>query len=325
MTATAIAAYSFVVGIALGMFIPSVFVDSDPNHQISTDTTKAQIFTLGLATAITSSVILIPVFLTFKNDNGHIEPIQEQEESVVNVVVTNKNKSWNDLKMLMGNKSFMLTCLASSFLMGYCGSITTVLEQMIVVYDFTSQQASYMGALYQITGITGGLLCSTYITYASRSNVKMPPYKGVLVLIALLTLLCKCYISLLNTFLAGLLVYYAMMSRISWLLYVAIGFNGFANLSTNSVMYELGVETTFNQVGEATSCGFINLLVNIFQFIFIMILTPILDRRNVEAVFLSMAILLGITLAGVIIAILAPYDYKRTKHQMLTETRSLVL
>jgi len=37
------------------------------------------------------------------------------------------------------NISFVLTTLASSCLLGYFATFTTVLEQMIVVYDFTSQ------------------------------------------------------------------------------------------------------------------------------------------------------------------------------------------
>ncbi len=63
---------------------------------------------------------------------------------------------------------------------------------------------------------------------------------------------------------ASLLVYYAMINRITWLLYVAIGLNGFFICSTQSASYELGVETTFNEVGEATSSGLINLVINVF-------------------------------------------------------------
>jgi hypothetical protein len=45
-------------------------------------------------------------------------------------------------------------------------------------------------------------------------------------------------------------------------LYIAVGLNGAACLSINSVMYELGVEATYPEVGEATSSGFINLIIN---------------------------------------------------------------
>ena len=63
-------------------------------------------------------------------------------------------------------------------------------------------------------------------------------------------------------------------------LYVSVALNGFANLSINAAMYELGVEVTYKEVGEATSSGFVNLLINTLQFAFIMALTPLLDNRS---------------------------------------------
>ena len=105
-----------------------------------------------------------------------------------------------------------------------------------------------------------------------------------------------------------------MINQLTLLLYISIGLNGFANLSINSVMFELGVEVTYQQVGEATSSGFINVLINVFQFIFIMILTPILDAKDKQAVLISMGILIGITLLGVLMTVVAPFDYKRAKH-----------
>jgi drug/metabolite transporter superfamily protein YnfA len=61
---------------------------------------------------------------------------------------------------------------------------------MIRVYDFTSQQASYMGALFQLFGIAGGLLCSLYINSRSSKGF-LPPYKFFLLLIGILTTFSK--------------------------------------------------------------------------------------------------------------------------------------
>lgn len=109
-----------------------------------------------------------------------------------------------------------------------------------------------------------------------------------------------------------------MVNRITWLLYVSLILNGFFAQSTNSTAYELGVETTFQEVGEATSCGLINMIVNIFQFVIIMIVTPILQARSEENVFITMAILFGICLAALLVSMLAPYEYKRFHHQQST-------
>jgi hypothetical protein len=79
-----------------------------------------------------------------------------------------------EFKIMMKSKSFMLTTIASTMQNVYYGVFTTVLEQMIRVYDFTSAQASYLGAVFQIGGILGGLLCSTILTVTSSPSKERP-------------------------------------------------------------------------------------------------------------------------------------------------------
>lgn len=94
-----------------------------------------------------------------------------------------------------------------------------------------------MGALFQATGIVGGLLCSWYLTNAvkghTQERVNLPPYKGTLLLIGALTLI------------TGVMVYLAMIYKHTLALYITIGLNGLANLSTYAIMYELAVEVTY--------------------------------------------------------------------------------
>lgn len=59
------------------------------------------------------------------------------------------------------------------------------------------------------------------------------------------------------------MVYFAMIYRSTVGLYLSICLNGMANLSINSVMFELAVEVTYGSVGEATSAGFLNVMINI--------------------------------------------------------------
>jgi hypothetical protein len=101
---------------------------------------------------------------------------------------------------MVTSKSFMLATFASTMPNVYFGAFTTVLEQMIRVYDFTSQQASYLGALFQIGGILGGLLCSTLLTRASHplmpGVLRKAPYKKVLLGISISTILSNNHVSL---------------------------------------------------------------------------------------------------------------------------------
>ena len=79
-------------------------------------------------------------------------------------------------------------------------------------------------------------------------------------------------------------------------------------------MYELVVEVTYGDVGEATSNGFLNSVINISQFLFILAITPLLDWRTEQGVFLTMIILLAIAFFGLIISIFSPIDFKRTRY-----------
>lgn len=56
--------------------------------------------------------------------------------------------------------------------------------------------------------------------------------------------------------------------------------NGFFNLADFSIAYEMTIFIVREKnVGEATICGFINLLANAFGFAFIMGLTPLLNNE----------------------------------------------
>ncbi len=58
-------------------------------------------------------------------------------------------------------------------------------------------------------------------------------------------------------------MYMAMISKNTPLLYLSIILNGFCNLSIFGVMCELVVEVSYPSVGEATSVGFLNVVINI--------------------------------------------------------------
>ena len=59
---------------------------------------------------------------------------------------------------------------------------------------------------------------------------------------------------------------------------MSVMINAFFGMGIYSVVYEMGVEQTY-PIGEATSHGFINTLANLFSFIIILILTPILNKQ----------------------------------------------
>jgi FLVCR family feline leukemia virus subgroup C receptor-related protein len=80
----------------------------------------------------------------------------------------------------------MLSTFSSALVIGYFYSITTVLEEMMALYDFTDTQSSYLGTLFEFAGILGGIACSIILT-------KSPKYKLTSILISVLTIISKLY------------------------------------------------------------------------------------------------------------------------------------
>ena len=64
LKSTAIAANSFIFGVSFGLFIPSLFVDE---HELDQGVLKDQIFTLGVFSAVLSTIVTLPVLFTFKS------------------------------------------------------------------------------------------------------------------------------------------------------------------------------------------------------------------------------------------------------------------
>ena len=114
------------------------------------------------------------------------------------------------------------------------------------------------------------MLCSTYLTKSSSPIIpgvlRKAPYKKVLLGICVSTILSKNenHISRnLIILIAGVCVYMAIIYKLTSLLYASVILNGFCNLSIFGVMCELVVEVSYPQVGEATSVGFLNVIINI--------------------------------------------------------------
>eukprot|EP00347_Sterkiella_histriomuscorum_P005502 403356370 len=226
--ATSFGANASTFGIAAGFFLPSVFISDD----------------------ISQMRILLD------NKPPTCPTVSQQMNSEVMAQFSLKK----DCVQLVRNKSFVFTGLASSLMMGFFFAFTTVLEQMVVIYNFSLTQTSYLGSIYQFAGIGGGIVTSIVLTY-------FPRYKPTSIVIASLT------------FLSYMMVHFAIYSQSFAFLVVAIIFNGFFCLSIFSVAFELGVELSF-PVGEASSGGLINSVANVIGFVVVFIMTPILNNNQ---------------------------------------------
>eukprot|EP00347_Sterkiella_histriomuscorum_P005469 403356498 len=252
--ATSFGANASTFGIAAGFFLPSVFISDDISQ--SEDFVRQQTFWLLMTVSIAGSVILLLVIFLLQDKPPTCPTVSQQMNSEVMAQFSLKK----DCVQLVRNKSFVFTGLASSLMMGFFFAFTTVLEQMVVIYNFSLTQTSYLGSIYQFAGIGGGIVTSIVLTY-------FPRYKPTSIVIASLT------------FLSYIKVHFAIYSQSFAFLVVAIIFNGFFCLSIFSVAFELGVELSF-PVGEASSGGLINSVANVIGFVVVFIMTPILNNNQ---------------------------------------------
>ena len=73
---------------------------------------------------------------------------------------------------LIKSKEFVFAFVAHSLVISYYFSVVTLIMQIIGVYGFSSDQASYLMTAFQFTGIAGGLLSSMILTRLGTSYFK---------------------------------------------------------------------------------------------------------------------------------------------------------
>jgi hypothetical protein len=89
---------------------------------------------------------------------------------------------------------------------------------------------------------------------------------------------------------------------------------GFSCLPLFMIGYELAVAQTLPKgIGEALSCGMINVTCNLFGFLSIMGFTPYLNKNTRENVLGSILMMATILLVGVGLMIFVSFKYKKTE------------
>ena len=127
---------------------------------------------------------------------------------------------------------------------------------------------------------------------------------------------------LIFTAITTVLVYLAVLSgSYPWLIACMI-LNGFFNLGTYSVAYEMGVELTF-PVGEATSNGVINSLANIIGFFMVLAVTPILGRQSDSDVWITFLGFEVILIVGALVMGCVKVKLKRSKFENRVKRESM--
>ena len=138
---------------------------------------------MNLAISILTTLVLFLVLFFFKSSPL---PAQQSKDHAPPLPPHPQKPIFTSLKLLLCDKDFLLSTLAHSLAIGHFFAFTTVLEAMIIPFNFTSIDASYLSTAYQASGIISGLLCSWVLTR------KGPRYfKPASLIVLILTLISK--------------------------------------------------------------------------------------------------------------------------------------
>ncbi|CDW85706.1 major facilitator superfamily protein [Stylonychia lemnae] len=283
---TSVAANANTLGVAIGYFIPALFVKDE--DEFNDEDAKNHTWQLMICLAAISTIILVPVAFTLK-DKPPTPPSLSQQDTDEQKVKQSLKK---DLILLLKNKGYMLTCFANGGVIGYTYVFSTLLSQIITIYGFTASQSSWIGTIHLLAGIVGGILISFFLT-------RKPRYKFFSILITVMTF---------GT------AYFATVNFSYEYLMVASAINGFFSMGVFSVAYELGVEMSF-PIGEATSGGLTNSVANVIGFVLVIAMTPILERGQSQDVLTTILILLGILLISSLLFAFTKFDLRRINYE----------
>jgi hypothetical protein len=62
------------------------------------------------------------------------------------------------------NKGFVLSALSSTLIISYFVTLTSVLSELIEIYGFSVNEGSYLGTVYLLSGVFGGIVASIILT-----------------------------------------------------------------------------------------------------------------------------------------------------------------
>lgn len=184
----------------------------------------------------------------------------------------------------MKNKNYLYVMISSSVMVSLSYSFPTLLEQLILPYGFTSEDASVFGMAYNLMGIFGGIAVSIYLS--KRRN-----FGAVQTCIIIWTAI---------TF--GLIWFLVADFKVRndyWLVFLSIIINGFINIGVYSSCFEYAVAIT-PEYGEALSAGIINCVANTLGFLEIMFFQAIVGvKKDTKS---ELAIMMYILFAGCVLS-----------------------
>ncbi|MGH0122205.1 UNVERIFIED_CONTAM: hypothetical protein FKN15_026326 [Acipenser sinensis] len=182
---------------------------------------------------------------------------------------------------LFKNFSFLLLLVSYGILTGSFYSVSTLLNQMIIVqYEGEEVNAGRIGLTLVVAGVVGSIICGFWLDLTKT-------YKGTTLIVYLLSFI-------------GILIFtFTLDLGYLIVVFVTAGILGFFMTGYLPVGFEFGVEMTY-PVPEGTSSGLLNASAQVFGIIFTLIQGKLTTDYNPLAgnIFLCVWIFIGVILTG---------------------------
>ncbi|EAS01074.2 MFS transporter (macronuclear) [Tetrahymena thermophila SB210] len=221
--ATAILALINTIGVGIGFLFPSFFVDDSYSDQ-----TRDQVYQLMLWQAVTMTIAIVPCIIFFK-EKPPTPPSHAAEAE--------KMSFKESFVVIFQNKDFIKLFFAFGCVLGNFNSIATLINFYLEQFGFSSDQTSYFGAMFIVSGLIGSGILSVVVERTSA-------YKKVM------TITC-----LISIFTYGLQMGMLVLENF-WLLMIAIFLMGFFTTPLIPISMDFACEITF-PISEPFSSGLV--------------------------------------------------------------------
>ncbi|XP_039873644.1 feline leukemia virus subgroup C receptor-related protein 1 [Simochromis diagramma] len=278
-TACATAVLGNQLGTAIGFLLPPVLVPNTPDN---VELTGHNIMIMFYGTAAVSTVLFVLAVIVIK-DRPPLPPSQAQ--AVLPDSPPEDYSYKQSILNLVKNKAFVLLLITYGIMTGSFYSVSTLLNQMIMVcYENQNQElnAGRIGLTLVVAGMVGSILCGLWL---DRTKL----YKITTLIVYILSFV-------------GMLVFtFTLDLKNIHLVFVTAGVLGFFMTGYLPLGFEFGVEITYPE-SEGTSSGLLNAFAQIFGIIFTLIQGKLTTDHGPLSgnLFLCAWIFLGIILTALI-------------------------
>jgi MFS family permease len=176
-TATTIGAISYGGGSLVGLVLGPMFVldtDREPgNWERGKEHTK--MYMLVVACIVT--VLCLPTIFIFRQAPKHYPSIAAQQDAekieARNSGEEEEGSFWPEFRALMGNANFLLICVSFSMQTSCQAVFSTVIDEMLKPYDYSSTATSLVAVCFAGGGLISCVIASAWVDRTKKFNLLM--------------------------------------------------------------------------------------------------------------------------------------------------------